>query len=426
MASRSASLSDDGNLDDVYSAMNQSSPVRPPGTPRVEKRRHSESADQDDIPETEAVPTGATAPGTGPVNKHLVAAIQRYTARKRLREDQKTDIEVFVKDPPALREAKMYAETLHLGNLISKITTAAPPYEVSDDLKKNIYSYATAIFLSTTLTAYKGNTPKNVLHAILKKHRFDLLAGIKHNPGNWVQAKVEKCVQDAFTQTRSNLKKDVRHLSITQERYLPKLTDKQKKERAKKKDKDTEIPLLSAKYLPAYAATHTVAEEDRSRKFWDTVDIDLEKICKKAGGEPKKIIRAFRHILETDRTTHGKNGLEIEDTHCIEAPCSHRPTWPTCVYLWLRSQPVSTLGSHIIRFLLLRAVLMTHWGADTRFQQNQGTPPSVAVIARDILAIPGNLDVPREFPHVYHDEGAAEVGAPSGKTESYVFKTGCV
>ncbi|KAJ7480286.1 hypothetical protein B0H11DRAFT_2233408 [Mycena galericulata] len=89
-----------------------------------------------------------------------------------------------MKDPPALREAKAYAQNLHVENLINKIVVATPPWQVSDDLNKNIYSYAAAILLSVKLSAYKGSIPKNILFAILKKHRFDLPSGIEHNPAN--------------------------------------------------------------------------------------------------------------------------------------------------------------------------------------------------------------------------------------------------
>lgn len=96
-------------------------------------------------------------------------------------------------------------------------------------IQTNIYGYGAAVLLSVNLTAYRGNTPKNIIYvrtlssllcpaakicikAILKKHRFDLPAGIEHNPANW--AKVMKAVQDALTQLRSKFKKSVRRIRL--------------------------------------------------------------------------------------------------------------------------------------------------------------------------------------------------------------------
>ncbi|KAJ7036670.1 hypothetical protein C8F04DRAFT_1181346 [Mycena alexandri] len=45
--------------------------------------------------------------------------------------------------------------------------------------------------------------------------------------------------------------------------------------------------------------------KDPSTGFWDTVDRNLVKIRKKAGGDAGKISRAFRHILKRDREYHG-------------------------------------------------------------------------------------------------------------------------
>ncbi|KAJ7773756.1 hypothetical protein B0H14DRAFT_2632137 [Mycena olivaceomarginata] len=70
------------------------------------------------------------------------------------------------------------------------IRVATPPWLVSDELAKNIYSYSAAVLLSTKLAAYKGNIPKNIVFAVLKKHRFDLPPGIEHNPADWGKVKI--------------------------------------------------------------------------------------------------------------------------------------------------------------------------------------------------------------------------------------------
>ncbi|KAJ7431089.1 hypothetical protein B0H11DRAFT_2262426 [Mycena galericulata] len=255
----------------------------------------------------------AVAP-SGPVNQNLLSAVQKYASKKRLRTEQKTELEIFLKDPPALREAKSYARSLHLENLISKIVVATPPWQVGDDLNKNIYSYAAAIILSVKLSAYKGNTPKNILFvrhlrslvpllnsvvkAILKKHRFDLPPGIEHNPADW--SKFKKCISSSVKS------------SPTAE-LLPK----------KERKNIFELTQIMVQNTQCEVNVHLCARvgfmrktflQDPSSTYWTTVDKELAKIRKQAKGDTVQISRAFRHILKKDRAEHGIDNYEIEDT----------------------------------------------------------------------------------------------------------------
>ncbi|KAJ7429316.1 hypothetical protein B0H11DRAFT_2270407 [Mycena galericulata] len=304
------SASPDELDDDLAQAMAQSSPVRPAPSLRHDKRPHAaleEGASDADEPPQTVVPSGS-------VNKNIVAAAQRYATNKRLRSEQKTELEVFMKDPPALREAKAYAQNLHVENLINKIVVATPPWQVSDDLNKNIYSYAAAILLSVKLSAYKGNIPKNILFAILKKHRFDLPSGIEHNPANW--SKVTKAVQEAFTQLRSKFKKSISgsiKSGPTAKELLPK----------KERKNVFELTQIMVQNTQCEVNVHLCARvgfmrktfiKDPSSTYWTTVDKELAKIRKKAKGDTAQIGRAFRHILKKDREEHGIDNYEIEDT----------------------------------------------------------------------------------------------------------------
>ncbi|KAJ7275679.1 hypothetical protein C8J57DRAFT_1504981 [Mycena rebaudengoi] len=299
------------DLDDVFQAMAQDSPVRPTA---AAKRTHSamlgEVSDGED--NTDAPPADtSTTPAT--VNQNVVAATMRYVERKRLRGEQKTDVEVFLNDPPSVREAKSYVQSLHIENMINKIIVATPPWTPSDDLLKNIYSYATAILLSTKLCAYKGNTPKNILHTILKKHRFDLPPGIEHDAAKW--GKVKAAVQGAFTQLRSKFKKSI-GASFKAQKKAKKSAPKSQQQnifdltQAMVEGTQCEVNILLCARVSFMRKSFL---KNSSSKFWDTVDEDLAKIRKKANGDSKQIIRAFRHILKMDRETHGVDNYTIAD-----------------------------------------------------------------------------------------------------------------
>ncbi|KAJ7859095.1 hypothetical protein B0H14DRAFT_2577462 [Mycena olivaceomarginata] len=89
--------------------------------------------------------------------------------------------------PPAFRHAKLLANIFHVSNQLSAIVTAQAPFEVNSHLEKNIANYAAAILLSTKISAYKGSIPTNILLNMLKKHRFDLPAGIENNPADYAR-----------------------------------------------------------------------------------------------------------------------------------------------------------------------------------------------------------------------------------------------
>ncbi|KAJ7820594.1 hypothetical protein B0H14DRAFT_3472242 [Mycena olivaceomarginata] len=138
-------------------------------------------------------------------NQNAVSTHQRYTEKKRLRMDQASEVTLLLKDPPAFRYAKLLANIFHVSNQLSAIVTAQAPFEVNSHLEKNIANYAAAILLSTKISAYKGSIPTNILLNMLKKHRFDLPAGIENNPADY--GKVVSASQDAFTQFRAKCKK---------------------------------------------------------------------------------------------------------------------------------------------------------------------------------------------------------------------------
>ncbi|KAJ6503829.1 hypothetical protein C8R45DRAFT_1070360, partial [Mycena sanguinolenta] len=189
------------NLSDIFSTMNESTPIVSSPTPIIaQKRNHAAgpgSADNDN--DNDTVPTFALP------NQNVVSTVQRYGERKRLRPEQLTDVALFVQDSPAVHEVKLLINVLHLENELGKIVTSVPQFEVSPALEKNVHDLAIAVLLSSKISTYKGSVPTNTLLEIIKKQRFDLPVGIENRPADF--AKVITAVQDAFTQLRSKFKK---------------------------------------------------------------------------------------------------------------------------------------------------------------------------------------------------------------------------
>ncbi|KAJ6542407.1 hypothetical protein B0H10DRAFT_2203345 [Mycena sp. CBHHK59/15] len=306
-------------LQDIFGAMDQDSPVAPLLT-TAQKRPHS------DVDEAQSDTTAAADPAPNP---NTVSAIQRYTEKKRLRVEQATEVSLLLHDAPAIRHAKLLANIFYVSNQIGSIVTAAPAYEVSPGLAKNIHNYAAAILLSSKIGAYKGSIPTNTLLNILKKHRFDLPPGIENNPADL--AKLVAATQEAFTQLRAKFKKAL----------LASL-------KANKNDKDIapdaqhqNIFKLTLSFVDGTQCTVTVELcarvalmrqiflQDSGPKYWDKLDASLAAIRAQAKGNAKKITkyvflfvfpsilsefiaRAFHHILTTDQETHGVKDYDLD------------------------------------------------------------------------------------------------------------------
>ncbi|KAJ7441181.1 hypothetical protein B0H11DRAFT_2292471 [Mycena galericulata] len=290
-------------LQDIFGAMDQDSPVAPLLT-TAQKRPHS------DVDDAQSETTAAADPAPNP---NTMSAIQRYAEKKRLRVEQATEVNLLLHDAPAVRHAKLLANIFHVSNQIGAIVTAAPPFEVSPGLTKNIHNYAAAILLSSKISAYKGSVPTNILLNILKKHRFDLPPGIENNPADL--AKLVAAIQEAFTQLRAKFKKAL----------LASL-------KANKNDKEIapgpqhqNIFKLTLSFVDGTQCTVTVELcarvalmrqiflQDSGPKYWDKLDASLAAIRAQAKGSAKKITKAFHHILTTDQELHGVKDYELNE-----------------------------------------------------------------------------------------------------------------
>ncbi|KAJ7637420.1 hypothetical protein B0H17DRAFT_961226, partial [Mycena rosella] len=138
---------------------------------------------------------------------------------------------------------------------------------------------------------------------------------IEHNPANW--GKVTHAVEEALTQLRSKFKKAVRkHRSLKEKpkdrMLLPSADRKNIFQLAQDIAKGTqcEVNLLLCARVAFMRKSYI---KDSSIKFWTTVDEDLVKIREKAGGDLKKVTKAFSHVLKTDRKQHGVDNYEIDE-----------------------------------------------------------------------------------------------------------------
>ncbi|KAJ7330335.1 hypothetical protein DFH08DRAFT_966895 [Mycena albidolilacea] len=302
MSSRN-STSDDNNMRAMREAMTQSSPP---------KRTHSAMTGNED-PGSEHTASGI-ASGVS-TNQNIVSAARQYAERKRLRSDQVTALEVFLNEPPSLREAKMLTDLWALGNQVEKIITSKPAFEVSEDCETNIRKYAPAVLLSSKINVYKGDGIKHILTDIIKRHRFNLLPRVEHVPADWT--KVLAIVQDALTQMCSKVKKEIAwSLKVNKSDELCALLAQHKNicQLAQAIVKGTQCS-VNVVLCACIAVMRAVYLEHPGAKFWDEMDNHLAQIRRMGGNDAKKITKRFRQVLDADQAKHGvKGGYKLDET----------------------------------------------------------------------------------------------------------------
>ncbi|KJA16143.1 hypothetical protein HYPSUDRAFT_148190, partial [Hypholoma sublateritium FD-334 SS-4] len=191
------------------------------------------------------------------------------------------------------RQAKLFVTLLSVENKIDTYRSAAPPFQVSEDLKTNINNYAIAVLLSVNISAYKGDIPRNHILSILKRYRFGLPSGIEHDYSNW--EKITTAVSYSLTQTRARVKKLVRD-SISEDMNIYALAQ------------------VIVHGTPCRPTRAIHVECNGGEKYWNFIDQRLALIRKLAEGNAAKIVRCILDILKTDRETYGTSeDYEIGD-----------------------------------------------------------------------------------------------------------------
>ncbi|KAJ7453510.1 hypothetical protein FB451DRAFT_1144824 [Mycena latifolia] len=306
---------DDDDFQEIAAAMAQKSPGVP--TTSTAKRSHGTMAGDGNESDKEEQSAPAVAPVTL-TNQNVVTAPKLYGERKRLRTEQVTELEVFVKAPASLREAQLFANMLALNNKLDKLVTTKSAYEISVDLLKNIHNYSPAVLLSSKITVYKGDGPKNILLAIIKKYRFDVPAGLENIPADW--AKIVDAVQESLTQQRSKIKKLIKwslKINKKDKEYAPPAQRQNIFNLTVALVKGTKCT-VNIILCARVALMRCVLLKHSGSNSWNKVDDQLAKIRKQADGDPKKIIKAFTHLLEKDQVTHGVKDYELDNENVDE------------------------------------------------------------------------------------------------------------
>ncbi|KAJ7896818.1 hypothetical protein B0H13DRAFT_2338205 [Mycena leptocephala] len=248
-------------------------------------------------------------------SRNVAQMLQYLGESKRLHADQITDGINSVNDPQAIQGAKMILCLHALQNCLDAFNAGKPPFTVSDDTETNIYFYAAAVLLSTKLSAYKGSVAKNILLDILKINCFDLLPNIECNPADYTKlvTVIKKGLAASFKVNKEPAPSAREHQNIFQlTTHLVHSTN----------------CAVTPELCACVALMCQVYIEGSGPRFWDSLNADLRKICNRTSRNARKLNKAFKNVLLTDRATHGvKTTREVDDT-ISAAPANKAATIP--------------------------------------------------------------------------------------------------
>ncbi|KAJ7213638.1 hypothetical protein GGX14DRAFT_563952 [Mycena pura] len=327
---------DDSDSDDYDRLMSVVTPVSSPARTRKRNADHldSDHRDSDDAPPSLNLALQR-------VNGNHLESIIAFANRKRLRPDQITAVETHAGDPLPVQLSKIYVLGLANENALAKFQAAKPTFEINSALKTNITRAVNATLCSSNISQYRGETGKNDVQALLLRFRWgNFVAGTEHDQA--AMDIVQKSIADAFTQSRSIIKKEiVKSVEIqrpkkSDKKHVPSLRPTAERTTIYQLTKTIVQKLSGGKAIsipitPALCARVAMMRKWHVRivdgtvnadsDYWILVDDDLRNIRTKARCDTtdpkniaKRVAKAFSSILDKDREHHGaKPNEEIPD-----------------------------------------------------------------------------------------------------------------
>ncbi|KAJ7347292.1 hypothetical protein DFH08DRAFT_1002059 [Mycena albidolilacea] len=323
--------SDDSDDEDYDRLMSATTPV---SSPTRTRKRNTDHLDSDHLDSDDA-PLPSLNLALQRVNGNHLESITSFATRKRLRPDQITAVEMHAGDPLPVQLSKIYILGLANENALAKFQAAKPTFEINSALKTNMTRAVNATLCSSNISQYRGETGKNDIQALLLRFRWgNFVPGTEHDQA--AMDIVQKFIADAFTQSRSIIKKEiVKSVEIprpkksnSDKKHVPSLRPKEERTTIYQLTKTVVQKLSGGKSISIPITAALCARVAMMRKwhvktdgavnadsdYWKLIDDDLRDIRTKARRDTtdpkiiaKRVAKAFSHMLEKDRMRHGSN-----------------------------------------------------------------------------------------------------------------------
>ncbi|KAJ7857927.1 hypothetical protein B0H14DRAFT_2578097 [Mycena olivaceomarginata] len=301
--------SDDSDDEDYDRLMSATTPV---SSPTRTRKRNTDHLDFDDAP----LPSLNLA--LQQVNGNHLESIIGFATRKCLRPDQITAVEMHAGDPLPVQLSKIYVLGLANENTLAKFQAAKPTFEINSALKTNMTRAVNATLCSSNISQYRGETGKNDIQVLLLRfHWGNFVPGTEHDQA--AMDIVQNFIADAFTQSRSIIKKEiVKSVEIprpkksnSDKKHVPSLRPKEERTTIYQLTKTIVQKLFGGKTILIPITAALCARVAMMHKWHVKTIDDIRTKARRDTTDPKiiakRVAKAFSHMLEKDRTRHGSN-----------------------------------------------------------------------------------------------------------------------
>ncbi|THU98411.1 hypothetical protein K435DRAFT_795702 [Dendrothele bispora CBS 962.96] len=248
------------------------------------------------------------------VNSNAVLAAKRLAATKKLKKDDMADYEAYLNDSAFGREARTHLLMLQVNTKLDKIISSQPTWEPSSGLMKNINSYVASSSLSTSLLSFRGDSTRDLVVNKLISLGLDIPENIRQDAA--AIDRLNKAVEEAFTQRRSSMKKIIRDSMYHKVGGSWVRLDDQDCTNIYDLTKSLvhgTHSSLTAELCARVAIFRMVYVGSPGKEYWVQVDGTINGIRKKYEYKRREIAKAVKFILEEDRQKYGINEYTITD-----------------------------------------------------------------------------------------------------------------
>ncbi|KAI0799576.1 hypothetical protein BC629DRAFT_1496916 [Irpex lacteus] len=253
--------------------------------------------DEENAPDPE--PDVTTSQSTT-ANQNVVAYTRSIARRRKLQDEYASELQDFAQDITAGREIRMYAAVLAVLQSNGGGDARKMGWTPTRDFEKNVKGTVFHVLLAGDIPHYKGTEPVDTAMKMIMKHRFDLPQGIEDNHAH--MATIFTLAGNALTQLRAKLKKllvrSVKPDDPAKRWNIVTLGEKVVRKSNLKLCGPVfgRLALMRAVYA---TGTNTGA------KYWDALDVFLQKIRTAAKHDDAAVQKAFASLMDTDRASYG-------------------------------------------------------------------------------------------------------------------------
>ncbi|KAI0030394.1 hypothetical protein K488DRAFT_72222 [Vararia minispora EC-137] len=255
-----------------------------------------------------------SAAGNGrSVSANLVLHARSLGQAKRLKTNDCQALEQFAKADVEVQLVESFALGLEVKHLLSTMQVATP-FKLSSSAEVNINYFAGAVLVSPRVPFYRDDALITIVLNVLTQRTKDVPLSVMKNPAHMHE--VCAAIREAFTQHHANFKKIVRFPGSVAHFVANYEILKRATAASGNPSSTISVPFCARVTMMRTMYGKSVAD------LWGDIDAQLATIREQAGNDSPKILRIYKHFLESDIRKYGDLTMAVlsDRAPAVEVP----------------------------------------------------------------------------------------------------------